>query len=267
MEQLLPRIVVQDLTMTHGDFVVQQNLTFSIGRGDIFIVMGASGSGKTTLLRHLIGLQKPAKGKVLYDQVSFWDAPPDKRKRIMQSFGVMYQSGALWSSLTLRENVALPLHLYTKMSARRIREIASLKLALVGLAGFEQHYPAEISGGMKKRAALARAMALDPDILFFDEPSAGLDPITAHFLDDLILELRESLGATVVVVTHELQSIFEIGRNSIFLDTDTKTIIATGDPKKLLKESNDPKVINFLTRGEMMQQECPRCIARETHTC
>ena len=183
----------------------------------------------------------------------------------MRSFGVLYQSGALWSSLTLGENVALPLHLYTGMSSRMIKEIVSLKLALVGLAGFEEHYPAEISGGMKKRAALARAIALDPDILFFDEPSAGLDPITAHFLDDLILELRESLGATVVIVTHELQSIFEIGKNSIFLDTDSKTMIATGDPRKLLAESKDSKVINFLTRGAGMKKECPKCAERETH--
>lgn len=264
MERREPHITVRNLTMSHGEFIVQKELSFTVNRGDIFIVMGASGSGKTTLLRHLIGLQRPAGGEILYGNVSLWDANPDERKRIMRSFGVMYQSGALWSSLTLRENVALPLQLYTKMPPRRIREISSLKLALVGLAGFEQHYPSEISGGMRKRAALARAMALDPDILFFDEPSAGLDPMSTHLLDDLILELRESLGATVVVVTHELQSIFEIGKNSIFLDTESKAIIATGDPKKLLAESDDPKVINFLTRGETMKRQCPTCSARET---
>jgi phospholipid/cholesterol/gamma-HCH transport system ATP-binding protein len=167
----------------------------------------------------------------------------------MRRFGLLFQSGALWSSMTLAENVALPLEEYTDLSSEEVRERVSLKLALVGLAGFEGYYPSEISGGMKKRAGLARAMALDPDILFFDEPSAGLDPISAHLLDDLILELRDSLGATVVVVTHELASIFAIGNNSVFLDPETKTMIAAGAPNKLLEESTDPKVRNFLTRG------------------
>jgi phospholipid/cholesterol/gamma-HCH transport system ATP-binding protein len=212
--------------------------------------MGGSGCGKSTLLRHLVGLQYPAKGQVFYDGVSFWEAEPDEQKTIMQRFGILYQSGALWSSLTLAENVALPLLEYTDLGSGQIRELISLKLSLVGLAGFEDYYPSEISGGMKKRAGLARAMALDPEILFFDEPSAGLDPVSAHLLDELIIELRDSLGATVVVVTHELASIFAIGNNSVFLDAETKTMIAGGDPKKLLSESKDPKVINFLTRGE-----------------
>jgi phospholipid/cholesterol/gamma-HCH transport system ATP-binding protein len=181
--------------------------------------------------------------------VSFWDVEPEERETIMRSFGILYQSGALWSSLTLGENISLPLQQYTNLAPARIREIAALKLSLVGLSGFEEFYPSEISGGMKKRAGLARAMALDPEILFFDEPSAGLDPISAHLLDELILELRESLGATVVIVTHELASIFAIGNNSVFLDPETKTMIAQGDPKKLLDESKDPKVISFLTRG------------------
>ncbi len=244
-----PHIVVKDLTMAYGDFLIQRDLTFTVNKGDIFIVMGGSGCGKSTLLRHLVGLQKPAKGQVLYDGVSFWDTEPEERKRIMQRFGILYQSGALWSSLTLAENVALPLQEYTDLEPEQIRELVSLKLSLVGLAGFEEYYPAEISGGMKKRAGLARAMALDPEILFFDEPSAGLDPISAHLLDDLILELRDSLGATVVIVTHELASIFAIGNNSVFLDPETKTMIAGGDPKKLLAESKDPKVHSFLTRG------------------
>ncbi|MGD1075417.1 MAG: ATP-binding cassette domain-containing protein [Thermodesulfovibrionales bacterium] len=250
MEVKKPHIIVQGLTMAYGDFLIQRDLTFTVNRGDIFIVMGGSGCGKSTLLRHLIGLQRPAKGRVLYSDVSFWDAEPEERETIMRSFGILYQSGALWSSLTLGENISLPLQQYTNLDPGQIGEIAALKLSLVGLSGFEEYYPSEISGGMKKRAGLARAMALDPEILFFDEPSAGLDPISAHLLDELILELRESLGATVVAVTHELSSIFAIGNNSVFLDPDTKTMIAQGDPKKLLAESKDPKVINFLTRGE-----------------
>jgi phospholipid/cholesterol/gamma-HCH transport system ATP-binding protein len=243
-------IIVQDLTMAFGTFVVQQDLTFTVNRGDIFIIMGGSGCGKSTLLKHLIGLKEPAKGTVRYDNVSFWDAEPTERDRIMQQFGILYQSGALFSSMTLAENIALPLQEYTELSAVQIRKLVSLKLALVGLAGFDDYYPSEISGGMQKRAGLARAMALDPEILFFDEPSAGLDPISARLLDDLILELRESLGATVVIVTHELASIFAIGNNSVFLDPEKKTMIAQGDPKKLLSDSKDPTVHRFLTRGE-----------------
>jgi len=255
MENKEPHIAVEDLTMAYGDFLIQRDLTFTINRGDIFIVMGGSGCGKSTLLRHLVGLQRPAKGKVLYGDVSFWDAEPEEREPIMRSFGILYQSGALWSSLTIGENISLPLQQYTNLGADQIREIAALKLSLVGLSGFEEYYPSEISGGMKKRAGLARAMALDPEILFFDEPSAGLDPISAHLLDELILELRESLGATVVIVTHELASIFAIGNNSVFLDPETKTMIAQGDPKKLLAESKDPKVISFLTRGVGTKQQ------------
>ncbi|HUO76980.1 MAG TPA: ATP-binding cassette domain-containing protein [Thermodesulfovibrionales bacterium] len=254
VEKKEPHIIVEGLTMAYGDFLIQRDLSFTINKGDIFIVMGGSGCGKSTLLRHLVGLQTPAKGRVLYGDVSFWDAEPKEQERIMRSFGILYQSGALWSSLTLGENIALPLQQYTDLKPGQIKEIISLKLALVGLSGFDDYYPSEISGGMKKRAGLARAMALDPDILFFDEPSAGLDPISAHLLDELILELRESLGATVVIVTHELASIFAVGNNSVFLDPDTKTMIAQGDPKKLLAESKDPKVISFLTRGEGMKQ-------------
>jgi len=242
--------VVRDLTMAYGSFVIQRDLTFTVQRGDIFIIMGGSGCGKSTLLRHLIGLQAPAQGKVWYDGQSLWQAEPAERQRMMRRFGVLYQSGALWSSMTLAENVALALEQHTGLSPDQIRAVVSLKLALVGLAGFEEYYPSEISGGMQKRAGLARAMALDPDILFFDEPSAGLDPISSRRLDDLILELRDSLGATVVVVTHELASIFTIGTNSVFLDADTKTMIAQGDPKKLLAESSDPRVRQFLTRGD-----------------
>ena len=244
------QISVSDLTMAYGDFVVMRDLTFTIKRGDIFIIMGGSGCGKSTLMRHLIGLKSPAKGQVFYGDVSFWEADTKEQDRIMRNFGVLYQSGALWSSMTLAENTALPLEQYTDLKHSQIREVVSLKLSLVGLAGFEEFYPSEISGGMRKRAGLARAMALDPDILFFDEPSAGLDPISARRLDDLILELSDSLGATIVVVTHELASIFTIGNNSVFLDPVTRTMIARGDPNRLLSESEDPRVRSFLTRGE-----------------
>jgi phospholipid/cholesterol/gamma-HCH transport system ATP-binding protein len=242
-------IEVRDLTMAYGSFVIQRDLTFTINRADIFIIMGGSGCGKSSLLRHLVGLKEPAKGQVFYDGVSFWDAEPEERNRIMRRLGILYQSGALWSSMTLAENVALPLSQYTDLSPGEINGLVSLKLALVGLAGFEDFYPSEISGGMRKRAGLARAMALDPEILFFDEPSAGLDPISARRLDDLILELRDSLGSTIVVVTHELASIFAIGNNSVFLDADTRTMVAGGDPHKLLTECDNPMVLDFLTRG------------------
>lgn len=245
-----PHIRVEDLTMAYGSFVLQHDLTFTINRSDIFIIMGGSGCGKSTLLRHLVGLKEPAKGRVLYGETNFWDADLEERDRIMRGLGILYQSGALWSSMTLAENIALPLQEYTSLSPAEIQDIVALKLALVGLAGFEDYYPSEISGGMKKRAGLARAMALDPEILFFDEPSAGLDPISARQLDDLLLELRESLGSTIVVVTHELASIFAIGNNSVFLDPDTKTMIAGGNPRQLLQETTDPKVRAFLTRGE-----------------
>lgn len=243
-------ITVKQLTMAYGDFVIQRDLNFTINHGDVFIIMGGSGCGKSTLLKHLIGLQKPALGDVLYDEQSFWHASAEERVKVMRRIGVLYQSGALFSSLTLAENIGLPLGEFTDLTQSEIADLVSYKLALVGLAGFEEYYPSEISGGMQKRAGLARAMALDPEILFFDEPSAGLDPVSARLLDDLIISLCETLGTTIVVVTHELASIFAIGTNSVFLDPDTKTMLATGNPKTLLAESNDPRIIQFLTRGE-----------------
>ncbi|QSA95482.1 ABC transporter ATP-binding protein [Methylococcus sp. EFPC2] len=243
-------IAVTGLTMAYGDFIIQRDLSFQVKRGDIFIIMGGSGCGKSTLLRHLIGLQQPAAGDIYYENENFWRADEKSRQARMRRMGVLYQSGALWSSMTLAENVALPLAEYSGLSRQEIDEVVSLKLALVGLAGFENYYPSEISGGMQKRAGLARAMALDPDILFFDEPSAGLDPISSRLLDDLILHLRDSLGSTVVVVTHELASIFAIGNNSVFLDADSKTMIASGHPQHLLAECEHPTVRRFLMRGE-----------------
>jgi phospholipid/cholesterol/gamma-HCH transport system ATP-binding protein len=245
-----PRIAVQDLTMAYGSMVIQRNVTFSIEPGEIFIIMGGSGCGKSTLLRCLMGLLRPAQGEVFYDGERFWAAAAAQRARMMRRCGVLYQSGALWSSMTLAENVALPLETYRALRPRQRRAVVSLKLALVGLAGCEELYPFELSGGMRKRAALARAMALDPDILFFDEPSAGLDPLSSRRLDDLILELRASLGATIVVVTHELASIFTIGDNSVFLDVETKTMLAVGNPKTLRDASPEPKIRAFLNRGE-----------------
>jgi phospholipid/cholesterol/gamma-HCH transport system ATP-binding protein len=235
--------------MAYGSFIIQKNLDFIIKRGEIFIIMGGSGCGKSTLMRHMLGLLKPASGDILFDGRDFWKLDREKREQMLRRMGVLYQSGALWSSMTLAENVGLVIEEYKDFNKHEIRDIVSYKLALVGLAGFEDFYPSEISGGMRKRAGLARAMALDPEILFFDEPSAGLDPISSHRLDDLILELRDSLGATIVVVTHELASIFAIADNSVFLDPETKTMIASGDPKQLLAESSDPKVQEFLKRG------------------
>jgi len=250
MENSMPVIEVRDLDLSYGDVTIMSGLNFKVQKGDIFIVMGPSGCGKSTLLKVMIGLKDPEKGKVLYGGESFWDQDFPGQQAMMRRFGVLYQGGALWSSLTLEENVALPLQIYANLSAEQIREVVRVKLALVGLAGYANFYPAQISGGMRKRAGLARAIALDPDIIFFDEPSAGLDPVSARMLDDLILQLRDALGATIVVVTHELASIFAVGNSAIFLDPESRTMIASGSPKDLLANSSDPRVIQFLTRGE-----------------
>jgi phospholipid/cholesterol/gamma-HCH transport system ATP-binding protein len=248
------RITVRDLTMAFGSFVLMRDLNFTVKRGDIFIIMGGSGCGKSTLLRHLIGLIEPAKGEIFYDDQNFTTAGPEEREQLLRRVGILYQSGALFSSMTLSENVSLPLCEFTKLNEAEIRQVAELKLALVGLKGFEDFYPSQISGGMQKRAGLARAMALDPDILFFDEPSAGLDPISSRLLDDLILELRDSLGSTIVVVTHELASIFTIGNNCIFLDVEKRTMTASGDPKELRDHSDNEAVRRFLTRGAVAEE-------------
>src|SRR4029434_4256061 len=241
------KIEIRDLTMAFASFVVMRDISAQIKRGEIFIIMGGSGCGKSTLLRHMIGLKEPAKGDVLYDGVPFWQSDEEVRTGKLRSFGVLFQSGALWSSMTLAENISLVLGEYTDFPPAELRAIARLKLALVGLKGFEDYYPAEISGGMCKRAGLARALALDPEILFFDEPSAGLDPISSRNLDELILQLRDSLGATFVVVSHELSSIFTIADNSVFLDADTKTMRVQGNPNEVLKHSTDAKLKAFLT--------------------
>ncbi len=237
--------------MAFGSFVLQRDLTFTVNQGDIFIIMGGSGCGKSTLLRHMIGLIEPAAGDVYYHGSNLWKADLAEREAIIRRCGVTYQQGALWTSMTLAENVALPLQEYTGLKTREIADVVSFKLALVGLAGFEEYYPSEISGGMAKRAALARAMALDPEILFFDEPSAGLDPISSRLLDDLIVQLRDTLGATIVMVTHELQSLLSIGTNSVFLDAESRTMIGHGNPKELLESTDNPTVKAFLTRSEL----------------
>ncbi len=242
-------ITVQDVDIAYGDFVIQQNLNFQVKKAEIFVLMGGSGCGKTTVMRCITGLKAPSKGRILIGDTSLWEVAPIERENLSRHFGIVYQSGALWSSMTLTENISLPLEEYTDLSKKEIRELAALKLALVGLAGFEDYYPSEISGGMRKRAGVARALALDPEILCFDEPSAGLDPVTSSLLDDLIIQLRDSLGCTMVMVTHELPSIFAVADNSIYLDADTKTMLASGNPKELLSTTGDEKVRNFLTRG------------------
>lgn len=242
-------IEVRQLTMAYGSFVVMRDLDFRVQRGEVFVIMGGSGSGKSTLLKHLIGLKRPAEGTVLFQGADFWEADGDAQKQILRRMGVLYQNGALWSGLTLAENVGLPLEEYTDLSAERVREIVSLKLALVGLRGFEDFYPSALSGGMRKRAALARAMALDPEVLFFDEPSSGLDPITARRLDDLILQLRDSLGTTIVVVSHDLASIYAIADRALFLDIREKTVTALGPPEALRDDPPNDEVHRFLTRS------------------
>lgn len=244
------KISVRSLTMAFGSFVVMKELNFDVRDKDIFIIMGGSGCGKSTLLRHMIGLKEPKKGGVFYNGENFTAAGPTERLAFVRRFGVMYQSGALWSSMTLAENITMPLEEHTDLKPREILDLARYKLALVGLSGYEDYYPDQVSGGMNKRAGIARALALDPEVLFLDEPSAGLDPLSSQRLDELILRLRDSLGSTFVIVTHELASIFAIANNSVFLDTVSRTQGATGDPKLLRDESDNEAVRQFLNRGE-----------------
>ncbi len=242
-------IEVSNLVCGYEGKHVLENLSFTVPRGEIFYIIGGSGCGKSTLLKHLIGLHRPIAGEVRYFGKNFHDSDPQQRRELLKSFGVLYQSAALWSSLTLRENVALPLEEYTDLGRRERDEIVALKLSQVGLSGYENHYPSEISGGMKKRAGLARALALDPAIVFFDEPSAGLDPITSRKLDELVVEIRATLGTTLVIVSHELDSIFGVADRVIMLSRDAKGIIAEGSPKTLAAHTSDPRVREFLHRS------------------
>ncbi len=243
-------IEVRDLTLRYGSLLVQRDLNFTIRRGDVFVIMGGSGCGKSTLLKHMIGLEVPAEGEILIDGQDFFKARPREQKAMRRGWGISFQRGGLFSDLTLAENVAVPLHQYTDMPAGEMRDLIDFKLALVGLDGFGDYYPGEISGGMQKRAALARAIALDPELLFFDEPSAGLDPLSSQRLDELIVEIRDSMGGTVVIVTHELASIFSIATNAVFLDTGSKTQLDCGDPRHMLHHSDHELVRRFLSRGE-----------------
>jgi phospholipid/cholesterol/gamma-HCH transport system ATP-binding protein len=244
-------IEVEHLKAGYDGDVVLNDVSFTVPRGEIFFIIGGSGCGKSTLLRHMVGLHPLMAGSVKFFGESFTQADAASRRAMLKTFGMLFQGGALWTSLSLRENVALPLEEYTSLSRREINDIATLKLAQVGLVGFEDYFPSEISGGMRKRAGLARALALDPAIVFFDEPSAGLDPVTSRKLDELILQIRETFGTTIVVVSHELASIFGIADRVIMLDRTEKGIIAEGPPRELAENSRDPRVSEFLRRTDV----------------
>lgn len=243
-----PLVRVEGLTMAFGEKVVQRELSFAVQPGEILVLMGGSGCGKSTLLRHLIGLQSPAAGHIRYGDIDLAEADEDELDTVRRSFGVMFQAGALWSSMSVGENVMLPLQEHTRLPAAEVERLARFKLALVGLAGAFDLEPAALSGGMRKRAAIARAMALDPPLLFLDEPSAGLDPITSARLDELILHLRDHLGTTIVMVTHELDSIFAVADRALYLDAQEKTMTALDTPGALLQSGPEP-VQRFLRRG------------------
>ena len=249
------QITVDRLTLAYDSFVVLHDVSFTVERGAIFFIMGGSGCGKSTLMRALIGLQLPSAGAIFYEGDDFLRQDDAQRELTLRRFGVLYQSSGLFSSMTVAENVGLPLAEFAALSPAEVREVASVKLSLVGLAGFEDFYPGQLSGGMQKRAGLARAMALDPEILFLDEPSAGLDPISARHLDELIVELRDSLRTTFVIVSHELPSILGVGDASIFLDPSVRTISASGPPRELLAHPPHERVREFLTRAGSLPRQ------------
>ena len=250
-EQPEPIIVIEDLRAEFGDNLVYKDISFQVNRGEIFVILGGSGCGKTTLLKQIVGLYPPMTGKVMVNGVDIAEQDPKLMQQVRMGTGMLFQAGALFGSMTLAENIALPLQKYTSLSKDMIDLIVKMKLGLVNLSGYENHLPEEISGGMKKRAGLARAMSLDPAILFFDEPSAGLDPISAVELDMLIKSLNAGLGTTMVIVTHELESIFLIADRIIMLDKEAKGIIAEGDPRYLKDHATDLRVVNFFNRKPM----------------
>jgi phospholipid/cholesterol/gamma-HCH transport system ATP-binding protein len=248
-------VEVIDLTIGYGSNVIQQNLNFSVAEREVFAILGGSGCGKSTLLKHLIGLYQPFSGDVKIFNESIVHASEDRRREIMQKFGVTYQGGALFGSLTLAENIALPLEEYTSLNKKEIKEVVQEKLSLVDLDGYDDYLPSEISGGMNKRAGLARALALDAKLLFFDEPSAGLDPISSAGLDRLILSLRDKIDATIIIVTHELDSIFSVADRVVMLDKVTKSVVASGKPEELRSASPNSWVRDFLNRTGMKRPE------------
>lgn len=247
-KQNVPLIHVENLTLAYADNVIVRNLNFTINSGDIFVIMGMSGCGKSTVLKSIIGLLPPKSGHIFVNNIDLWSAPQDIRNNIIKTFGVSYQNGALFSSMTLYENIALPLEINKKLPESDIKQNVMEKLKLVGLEKYGDFYPSEISGGMVKRAALARAMITNPKILFFDEPGAGLDPLRAKELDDLILEISKKSGTTIVMVTHELDSIMTIATNSVYIDAITKTVLASGAPKQILTTTKNEQIVDFLTR-------------------
>jgi phospholipid/cholesterol/gamma-HCH transport system ATP-binding protein len=248
-------VQVEHLEARYGDTVILHDITCEVRRGEVFVIVGGSGSGKTTLLRHMIGLLRPAAGRVLIEGDDIAHADEEELQRILRKLGVTFQAGALFGSLTLGENVALPLEEYTDLSPETIELLVRIKLDMVKLDGFQNFMISELSGGMKKRAALARALALDPSILFFDEPSAGLDPITSAELDELILQVNRSLKSTIVVVSHELASIFAIADRCIMLDGESKGIVAEGKPTELRDHSPNPLVHAFFNRRPPAHRE------------
>ncbi len=244
-----PLLALRDVTLAFGPKVIQRDLSLDVQRGSIFAVMGGSGCGKSTVLKSMIGLLRPRVGRFLVEGEDYWAGGEARRTEIgRQRFGVLFQNAALWSAMTVGMNVALPMQMFTKLDEVTIRRLVMLKLALVGMEHAVNQLPSELSGGMRKRAGLARALALDPDVLFFDEPSAGLDPITSSRLDDLIVNLRDGLGATIVIVSHELPSLFAIADDGVFLDAQTKTVIAHGSPATLRDTCSDPQVQSFMRR-------------------
>jgi phospholipid/cholesterol/gamma-HCH transport system ATP-binding protein len=248
IEEKPPIIVVKDLTARFGYNVVFEGVSFQVYKGEILVIVGVSGCGKSTLLKIMIGLDKPDAGQVLYQGMDITSAEEKELNQYRQNIGVLFQSGALFSSMTIKENIELPLQEYTDLDSALINTIIKMKLRMVNLTGYENHSPSELSGGMKKRAGIARAMALDPRVLFFDELSAGLDPVTAAELDDLIINTNKALGTTMVIVTHELESIYKIADRVLMLDKDAKGIIAEGKPLDLKKNATDPRVTSFFLR-------------------
>ena len=242
-------VEVKNLMLAYDEVLILKNVSFSLRKGECLVIMGGSGCGKSTLLKSMIGLMPPQEGSIQIFGENLWDRNQEEKDEILKRAGVLFQGGALWSSMSVFENVALPLELFSDLGEKEIKELVLFKLSLVGLSGYENLFPSELSGGMRKRAGLARAMILDPEILFLDEPSAGLDPLSSKKLDDLINELKESLGISFIVVTHELASIFEIADNSVFLDAKSKSVLARGRPKELLSCTDNPEVMSFLSRN------------------